>query len=257
MPPTILGPLLLALGSVAFLALVGRAFFAVLKPRHVVDDYARCYEHWHEAEINGCGQGLLYVPQQPINTYTNAAYLAAGVFVAAWLGTPAAWVFALAMGYLCVGSMLFHAVSTHWGQMLDVTGIYAVFSATALYAVAEWVLSWGVGGLAPDGPIGAWLVALLMLVGAGLAVSLLAPRYRKDMEIKIGVLLVVAYAATLLHNLAVWPWVLASIGLFAVAYACWAADKARRFPIVPWGHGVWHLLTAAAAAVAFFAAHRA
>lgn len=214
-------------------------------------------EGWHEAHLRGCRDGLLQIPQQPINTYSNIAYMAGGIGLAAVLGTPAAWGFALAMAYLCVGSMLFHAVSTKWGQMLDVTGIYAVFSSLAAYAALELVRSGLRTEGAPAWSTADWMVATVMFGVAGLVVYVLGPRFRDHMERKIAMFLVPAYLLTLMNSLSVWPLVVGSIGLFALAFLCWWTDKKRTFPIVPWGHGAWHLFTAAASVLAFYAAHAA
>ncbi len=255
MPWPIVGPTLMAAGSALFTALIGIAFFRQLQPTHVANDYAPCCEGWHEAQLRGCKQGLLYVPQQPINTYSNITYMAAGIFVGGLIGTAPAWGFALAMAYLCVGSMLFHAVSTNWGQMLDVTGIYAVFSALAAYAAAELAQSGLEAAGSPGWLTSDWTVATVMFAIAGGVVYVFGPRFREDMEQKIALFLVPAYVLTLLNAFHVWPLVVGSIALFAVAYLCWWMDKKRTFPIVPWGHGAWHLFTAAATGLAFYAAY--
>ena len=255
MPWSFVGPSLMAAGSALFTALIGIAFFRQLQPDHVSNDYEECLERWHEAHLRGCDQGLLDVPQQPINTYSNITYMAAGIFVAGLLGTPPAWGFALAMAYLCVGSMLFHAVSTNWGQMLDVTGIYAVFAALAAYAAAELARSGLRAAGSPGWLTSDWAVATVMFVVAGVVVYVFGPRFREHMERKIAFFLVPAYALILLNALRVWPLVVGSIALFAVGYLCWWTDKRRTFPIVPWGHGAWHLFTAAATGLAFYAAY--
>lgn len=240
------GAVVFTAGAVIFMALLFAAAFRFVRPSILMDDYVVCAGGWHEAELNSCSQGLLKLPQQPVNTYSNLAYLAAGLFPAIVLKTPPAYVFAATTVYLCVGSSLYHAFSTRWAGMLDVTGIYTVFSALATYSAAVLI------GL-PD-----WLTSLLMFVIAGLAAYFLSPRYKQDMHLRIGIFLGLAYGLTLLHmglsgNWGAWPYLLASFLLFALAFLIWNLDKKRTFPLHGWGHGFWHVFTAAGAALLFYA----
>lgn len=233
-------------GAVIFMALILAGAFRFVRPSILMDDYVPCAGGWHEAELKSCSQGLLKLPQQPVNTYSNLAYLAAGLFTAIVLSKPPAYVFGATMVYLCVGSSLYHAFSTRWAGMLDVTGIYSVFSALAVYSAAVLI------GL-PD-----WLMALLMFIIAGLAAYILSPRFRNNMHLRIGIFLGLAYALTLLHmglaaEWGAWPYLLASFLLFALALLVWSMDKKRTFPLHRWGHGFWHVFTAAAAGLVFYA----
>lgn len=236
-----------SLGGAVFAGLVLLTVFRYVDADIVADDYHACRGGWHESYLNDCEKGLLQIPQQPVNTYTNLAYLAAGLYVDLRLDSAPSLVFVLTMAYLCVGSSLYHATSTRWAGMLDVTAIYAVFSSTMVYA-----------GAALVGVDGAPLVPVLMFVVAGLAAYLLSSRFRRRMEVVIGVFLGLTYLA-LLGRMAltgVWtgaPLLGASFALFALAYWFWTLDKAKAFPLKRWGHGFWHLLSAAAAALVFSA----
>jgi predicted membrane channel-forming protein YqfA (hemolysin III family) len=156
-------------------------------------------------------------------------------------------VFVLTMTYLCIGSSLYHATSTRWAGMLDVTAIYAVFSSTMVYALA-----------ALAGGAEATFVPALMFVVAGLAAYMLSSRFRRRMEVVIGVFLGCTYAAILIRMAIMgtwtgWLWLVISFVLFALAFWFWTLDKAKAFPLKRWGHGAWHLLSAAATALVFYA----
>ena len=82
------GAVVFTAGAVIFMALLFAAAFKFVRPSILMDDYVPCAGGWHEAELNSCSQGLLKLPQQPVNTYSNLAYLAAGLFPAIVLKTP-------------------------------------------------------------------------------------------------------------------------------------------------------------------------
>lgn len=234
--------------SAALLAgLVLKAIFKSLDPAKV-EEYRACKGGWWEAKLNNCQAGLLMVLQQPVNTYTNVAYLAAGFFLMFKLQTLPSYVLGLASLYLCAGSAPYHATSTRWAGSLDVSAMYAVFSANAVYALSALL------GISDA------LTALLMFVAAALAAYLLRYYYHGTMEVKIAVFLVITYALIL------WSrhrnqarlfdgYLIASLVIFALAETAWLMDKAGRFPLVRWGHGVWHILTAAAIAILFYVIH--
>lgn len=246
----------ITVGVVLFAWLISRNLFRHLTPAAVLPDYKRCSGNWHEEELAGCSTGLHHVPQQPINTYSNLAYLAAGTLVHFHLDTGPSFVFAVTMTYLAVGSALYHATSTRWAGMLDVTGIYTVYSAVAVYAVVTLL-------------IGEWkYTPIVMFVVAGVLASVLSragrprpadrPRRGDRMRTVIAVSLGTAYLCVLVRMARTSQWddwypLAASLAAFVVAYVSWGLDRRRRFPITPWGHGVWHVLTAVASALVFYA----
>ena len=264
-------------GVVLFAYLVSRNLFKHLTPAAVLPDYKCCSGNWHEEELAGCSTGLHRVPQQPINTYSNLAYLAAGVLVHFHLDTGPSFVFSVTMTYLAVGSALYHATSTRWAGMLDVTGIYTVFSAIAVYAVVTLV-------------VGEWVYTpIVMFLVAGVLATVLsragkrkpqpeAPpratptpenpcpeppshagrksgdRMRKVIAISLGT----AYVCVLARMARTGDWsdwypFVGSLVAFVIAYVSWGLDRRRSFPITPWGHGVWHVFTAIASALVFYA----
>jgi predicted membrane channel-forming protein YqfA (hemolysin III family) len=224
-----------------------REVFKSLDPAKI-SDYRACKGGWWEGELNQCAQGLLLVPQQPVNTYTNLAYAAAGSFLIFNLNTLPAYVLFLTLLYLCAGSALYHATSTRWGGSLDVSGIYAVISALGAYALFTLV------GL-EDLP-----VAFIMFVFAALIGYLWRYKYKGDMRVKIGILLLVVYAFVIWNMLKKHisladGFLIASLVLFLLGFIAWNLDKWRVFPLKRWGHGLWHLLTAAAFGILFYVIH--
>lgn len=216
-----------------------------------VEGYAGC-RGWCEGHLNGCGgEHPARVPEQPVNAYTNLIYAAVGVYVALELATPEARVFLLTMLVLCVGSALYHGLSTYRTGRFDVGGMYAVFSALALYAIA---MTTGV----PPG----W-TPWVMLAGAalfGLGGFFFRAWYRDSVNWKIAIFLVVVYLvlaeriATHAESDALLP-TLVSFGLFALAMLAWQLDRRCKFPLLRWGHGLWHLLTGAAIGTLHYAIH--
>jgi len=247
-PGTMLLAFAVTIGALIFATLILLTLFRNLSPAIVEDGYVPCRGHWYEARANGCEHGLTHIPQQPINTYTNLAYLAVGVFVALSLGTAPAYVFAFTMLYLFIGSTLYHALSTHWAGMLDVTAIYSLFSALAVYGLCELL------GL----PV--WLTTGIMFAVAGLTAYVLSPRYRKNMNLVIGLFLGATYVLLLLHMWrsglwSAWPYLVGSLVAYGTAFIIWNVDKTETSPFKKWGHGIWHILAAAASALIFYAVH--
>jgi hypothetical protein len=243
-------PISVSIGASIFGALVFSAIFRRLSPAIVGADYRTCAGDWHEAQLYGCASGLTAIPQQPVNTYTNLAYLAAGVFASLFFGTATSYVFGITMIYLCIGSTLYHALSTRWSGMLDVTGIYIVFLSIAVYALATL--------FALPRPL---IPALMLVVSSGLA-YILHKRFHKNMRLIIGILLGGIYVFSLMRLWLSgfwepWPFILASFLIFLFAFFCWSLDKSRMFPLRAWGHGLWHILTALATLLLFMAIHMA
>jgi predicted membrane channel-forming protein YqfA (hemolysin III family) len=235
-------------GAVVFATLVGLTLFRYLKPADLQGGFDPCNGNWHEGEVVGCST-LSHIPQQPLNTHSNLAYLAAGLYMYFFLETEPAFVFAVTMTYLCIGSALYHATSTKWSGMLDVTGIFTVYTGLLVYAVAAVA---GVGT--------AHVTPMLMFVVAGLSAFLLSRRYARNMRMVIAIGLGGTFAALLVHMFLRGDWsslryVLISLVLLAGAYAAWMLDRARKLGPYPWGHGAWHLLTAVGSAVALYAVH--
>lgn len=242
-------PTAVTVGAVFFAFLIFKTLFKYMTPATVISNYKCCNGGWHEAKLARCSETLLRVPQQPINTYSNLAYLAAGLIIQFAVDTDAAFVFAVTMTYLCIGSTLYHATSTGWAGVLDVTAILTVFPSIAIYAAAGHLHR-------ADHP----LTPLVMFVAAGLIAYFLSKRANQYMRAVIAVSLGTSYALLLAYMFRVDDWrplwfLLGSLALFVAGYVSWGLDKKEKFPITPWGHGVWHVATAAASALVFYGVH--
>jgi predicted membrane channel-forming protein YqfA (hemolysin III family) len=210
-----------------------------------VRDYVPCAGDWNEARMNGCANGLNRLPQQPVNTYTNLAYLASSAFVALSLMTAPAYVLGVASFYHCLGSALYHGTSTRWGGYLDISGMFAVFGAIAAYAVCILL-----------GVVEPWLTAAMIVIAVFSGLLLRKP-FRNRVILLIAIFLVLIYGAAAIglslgNNRAAIPWLIASFVVFLVAFVIWNLDKAGNFPLPRWGHGFWHLLTAGGIALVFY-----
>jgi hypothetical protein len=221
---------------VVVVALLLRVIYPMIqKSSSLMTRFKPCRGEWWEAYLRGCenwnGKRL---PVEPINSYTNVAYLAAGWTTFRLLDSPPSLVFAIAMAYLCIGSALYHGVKTIWAAALDHSGMYAVFSALAIYAMA------------PDHR----LILIPMIIGTVGAAYFLRYVFHGNVSVRMGLLLSLTLVGALLRGNSQLG--LLSIGLFAGAMAVWQMDK-HRLLWKHWGHGIWHVLTAAAMAAMFFA----
>ncbi|HEY9507254.1 MAG TPA: hypothetical protein VIQ27_14870 [Gemmatimonadales bacterium] len=205
----------------------------------LMTDVKACRGDWAEARLRGCEQGIGFtgIPVEPLNTFSNLAYLAAGWILFQRQGTPATLVLALAMTILWVGSSIYHGTKTMWGARLDHAGMYSVFGVLAVYC------------LAPD-----HAAIHNVMIGAGLAMgigfSFIVPG---DLNSRMGLLLgLMSLRAFLLGT----PLVAGiSLGLFAVAFVSWLLDK-RTTVLSRFGHAIWHAFTAAAITTMFSALTR-
>ncbi len=222
-----------------------REIFKIIDPGKV-SQYRTCAGGWWEAELNQCASGLAMVPQQPVNTYTNVLYLTGGLFLVFYLNTLTSYVFFIASFYLCTGSALYHSTSTRWGGSLDVSAMYAVFSSLTVYAASTLI------GLEDS------LVALIMFVVAVLIGWLLRYKYKGNMVLKIGIFILLIYSfliwSMVQHNMSLFNvYLISSFVLYVIAFIIWILDKKRIFPIKRWGHGLWHIFTAVAISMLFYA----
>lgn len=187
------------------------------RARH--DDFLPCRTPWWEDALGGsCDNGK--VPVGPRNTYSNLAYAACGLFLY-WLhGTPESLVMAASLGFLCLGSMAYHAVPGRFTAALDHAGMYATFLALATYAAG-----------------GTWIPMLAAAVGGALVFQLLV---RADLNAMMGVFLWIAGVAAW-HRGTYWLLFLSATG-FVAAMCFWLLDK-RRELVGRWGHAAWHIGT--------------
>lgn len=226
--------------TLATLGILEYLFRRLRGSEKVQRQYVRCAGGWWEGEIENCesGMGLVAIPQQPVNTYTNLAFAAGGgvlVSVHLW---PIHALFLAVLVYMTVGSGLYHAISTRWAASLDVSSMYATFYGLLGYGFAV-LVGWG--------PWETFALTVIGMIGAG---YFLRYRYGGRMELKIGLLLAGSWALLVARLLTQggdgWLLFWVSTLCYAFAMISWLLDKTRRSPIPRWGHGFWHILAALA-----------
>lgn len=189
-----------------------------------------CAGDWWESEIeyacrDGRPWGMRHFPQQPVNAWSNVAYPVAGLATALVLRTPESLVFALAMLALGIGSFLYHAWPSVKSAKLDHAGMYAVFLSLVTFNVG-----------------GPWWA---MAVASGVGAYAFRYAFSMDLNAMMGLFLWISLVATGLS-----PTAVASLVYFVLAMVAWQLDR-RRLLTHRWGHGLWHVLTAAAIALMF------
>lgn len=164
---------------------------------------------------------------QAADTFTNVAYVAAGLYVLLELLQPYHVAMAAALFFLGLVSGLFHATSARLAQSLDEIGMYAVLSVLFWAAVA--------GTFVVDG-------IYLIMVASWLVLT----AFHRELDshkwvpgIAVATFLVIMLLGSKLLGLV-------AVGLFILA---WLANQ----HISDYGHAIWHVLTAAALTVAFAA----
>ena len=182
--------------------------------------------------------------QQPLNAWSNLAYLFVGLL--AWRRPlrPTAALFAISSFVLAAGSFGFHASVTREFQWLDMVGTYAVLVAVlarglvAAFGLAEAAVVAGAVGLDALIAIFKWhldafvvIPILFVAISIPLAVFVRARRSR------------------------IWP-VSVGAALFGIAFAMRQIDVerigCRPESLFYQGHALWHLLTAASLGLWFF-----
>jgi hypothetical protein len=193
------------------------------------------------------------------NTWSNLAYVYLGFLIIAigfgdWTRKrdpedgfiaavpPFSIFFGAACCLLGIGSGIFHASMTRWGQQLDVVSMYLPLLALIAALASRFLPRIG---RVPTWPFTIFLALLVYLV---------LYRYKWEMSATrtLGslILILVLLAAPVrifTRSRFSLSWLVSALALFWIAYGCRALDIAGRFsgPDDWWqGHSVWHLLTA-------------
>ncbi len=201
--------------------------------------------------------------RQPANSLSNAGFVVTGLMVA-WrarrtdlLGDTLPRYPGLATGYACIvvllgpASAAMHATQSAAGGVLDLTSMYLVAGFAAAYSLTRWwardVRSF-------------WVLFAALVVGCELigAIDREVPVVMVPGNVAFATLLVVAVAM----ETRLWRrgparadlrYGLAALASMLVAFAIWNLDRNGWCDPHSWlqGHGVWHLLGAAAAYLLF------
>ena len=177
-------------------------------------------------------------PLQPINTWTNLAFLVAGLMVFRRRKDRVGKLFLAATIVLTVGSGMFHAFMTRGGQLADEIGMYAVFSFLAVYATfvtfkLDLKNVWPI--TIASGVVGLLLAFFVTELASTSVLAILS-------LVIIGALIVGA-----LNKRTSWKAIGMALLPFAVAFLFRQLDIMRVIcDPQSWfqGHGVWHVLAA-------------
>jgi hypothetical protein len=206
-----------------------------------------------------CEAGRDGLVRQPVNTFSNAGFVAAGLLVAWHAGLPrnvastlsAHRHLASVIGCLVVllgpGSAAMHATQSAAGGRIDMLSMYLVASFAAAYAAMRWrrggtgyLAAVFVGGVVFCELVGSWNVEVPVLMHPGNAA--------------FGLVLVTAAVIEVLilrrgDTNARWAYAYASLASILIAFAIWNVTKARLcdpYSLIQ-GHAIWHILCAVSA----------
>ncbi|MGB8252026.1 MAG: ceramidase domain-containing protein [Anaerolineaceae bacterium] len=206
------------------------------------------------------GTGLI---RQPINAYTNIAYILAGLIIIIFLSrtknkrktiSPITELprrllilFGLASIAVGIGSFIYHASFIFLGEQLDDDSMYLIGSFMLFYAIAhqrkltavKFIMLFMVLNLIFEGLIFFFPVIRGMLFGILIVVSLVITQT----SIRRGLISDPKQQF------------MTSIELFAAAYLIWILDKTHYlcYPTsIFQGHAIWHILSAVAGLMMFF-----
>ena len=167
-------------------------------------------------------------PKDPVSTWTNLAYLFAGILMVISDPNPSTWVLLLGFLGLTVGSMAFHWTKATWGQRADEIGMYVAFSSLILALLG---VHWA-----------------MMLVAQGLVLFFAIRLIDKlDSFFWVPALVVISILVSpisLLFKLSV---VLLYSTSVLIRHLGELEEDAGRLVKYDYAHGIWHIATALAA----------
>ncbi|CAG0962305.1 hypothetical protein GPROT1_00902 [Gammaproteobacteria bacterium] len=190
--------------------------------------------------------------RQPINTWSNLAFVWVGAFIAfsATPDRPLRRSHALILAFACVGiglgSWFYHATLSFVGQWLDVMSMYLLGVFMVLYAAARLnpmsERSFAVGYAIINVALGMLLIVWpearrylfgILIASALILEAILHRRKQTTLQAK---------------------WLIAALGVYVVAQVIWTLDLNHLvcYPTsVLQGHAVWHVLTALSAGLLY------
>ncbi len=210
------------------------------------------------------------------NVWSNLAYVWIGFYALAFswqdlcrkrereygylVNTPGlSFVFGLACCYLGVGSGLFHASLTRFGQQLDVAAMYSPLLVLIAIGIGRWIPRFRIGTARS---VLTWPISVLLAV----VTSILLFQYKWSMSSSkvlatlIGVLIATVSLSSIHDQMRRKPkmderWLIASFVALVFGVACRQLDIAGRWSGADaWlqGHAFWHFLTSLSLACTYF-----
>jgi hypothetical protein len=214
---------------------------AAVHPR--IEAFGEYCERSDEQPLVAAKGGLVRVPAQPANMWSNLAFFFAAAWVLRRSRQKTALAFAAACVVLGLGSAAFHAFVSRAAQRWDEIGMFAVFSLLAVYAV------YTLHGYARRHKAGG--------AASVLAIGLAAFAGRLDSTVVLGILggIIVAHLMLAAGRGALrWRRVAFVMAPFGLAFAFRWLDLARILchpQLLFQGHALWHVLAAVGIGLTF------
>jgi len=195
--------------------------------------------------------------RQPIDTWSNLAFVIVGMIVAAdrvWR-RPDRLIFAWACIAIGLGSMFYHASLSFVGQWFDVMSMYLLGTFMVLYAAQR--LS-GNGSRSRRMPKDSRAFTVSYIV-INLALGVLLIMWPEARRYLFGALIVSALILEAIlyrrkQTTLQAKWLIAALGVYVVAQIIWTLDLNHIVcdpTSVLQGHAVWHVLTALSAGLVY------
>lgn len=192
--------------------------------------------------VQFCEERLCAWVAEPANTWSNIGYLIAGLMVASSAkrktGSPIHF-FSLAAIYLFIGSSLFHATGTFWGEVLDVSAMF-LLSLAALSINLKRFFEWQMRT--------AYLAFLLSFAASVVLLLIIKPIGIPLFALQVNLALILEIRLWMrdrsrnndFRNLRI------GLGFFALAFFFWSLDISGIVCLptnhIFTGHSAWHLL---------------
>lgn len=253
-------PVKFALGATLLAILVLIGLIEVVRDRNVWEGWSESRELRQPAYAERVHIDDVF--RTRTNTWSNLAFVFVGFysFALCWqdlrrstpseagylVRTPAMGLaFGLACCYLGVGSGLFHASLTRFGQQLDVAAMYAPLLVLIAVNLDRWIPSLPIRGRSlPTYPILIALVVLVCVILFYLKWSMSSKNVLSTLIVSLSLFaLLDRFSSSRKTNV---RWLLGSSAAFVAGVACRQLDVAGRFTGPDaWlqGHALWHLLT--------------
>ncbi len=225
--------------GIPVLIAVAVIFLPVLNPDLVPVNEERCGEYCEYK--TDCltiiqTQQLVRIPAQPVNTWSNIAFLIAGFFVFRGRKTVVGTWFALSCVVLGLGSGAFHSFMSNGGHFWDLVGMFLVFNFLAVYSMF----------------VTHKLKNYVLSVVISAVLSLLTALFITDLSSTLiigvaGITLLVHLALAAINGRVTWKKAGLTILPFAVAFVFRQMDVADILcnpQSFYQGHAVWHVLAA-------------
>lgn len=225
--------------GIPVLIAVAVIFLPILNPDLVPVQAERCGEYCERqdqcAVIVSTGK-LVSIPAQPVNTWSNIAFLIAGLFVFRKRKTVVGTWFAISCAVLGLGSGAFHSFMSNGGHFWDLVGMFLVFNFLAVYSMFV------------THEMKNYVLAVVISAVLSLVMALFIADLSSTLILGVASLtLVVHLVLAAINGRIKWKQIGLALLPFAVAFVFRQMDVAGVWcdpQSIYQGHGVWHIFAA-------------